>query len=378
LINIIFLFFLLFLAHSFIGLEKIIYANEILSLGGLLILLKNNNNYLILKQDSTIFLVLLFLFYTFFYSIYSFFFLKDGTNYEFLRTLPITYSIPSFFLGIEFYKSYFLNNKFFYSDKHSIPFSIIILFFGPKISTLSLIPLLFNKHKHFYLIIIFISFLATLNSALFVKLIFIFVLFYFFILKLRITYLFLNLYFLIFLIFIFFISLGYFALYEINNFYNYGYSFFRDYYAIESNITLRIFLWIETIKNSMGIDPFFGIGFGTKIFDPNNNIYDFILVTNPNDPHLPYTLGLHNSYLFILVRFGLIGFLLFLLFNLSLINKFFKFKLYRYPKNSAFFISFSIFSIAAFSNVILESPLYSSTYWIIAGLFYQSLKKSEK
>jgi hypothetical protein len=40
----------------------------------------------------------------------------------------------------------------------------------------------------------------------------------------------------------------------------------------------------------------------------------------------------------------------------------------------AIFLSFVLISISASFNVVLESPLYASTYWIIAGMAFQSTK----
>jgi len=90
--------------------------------------------------------------------------------------------------------------------------------------------------------------------------------------------------------------------------------------------------------------------------------------TNPGDPDLPYTLGAHNSFITLAVRSGIIGLLLFLIFFSRLIRQSIRYFQFSYVKGAL--AMFLFLNVAALFNVIMESPLYSGVYWILAGLLF--------
>ena len=68
---------------------------------------------------------------------------------------------------------------------------------------------------------------------------------------------------------------------------------------------------------------------------------------------------------------GLLFFIPFLLLNFTIIDSFFNNERYKDPLILSLFTAFLFMTIAALFNVVLESPLYSGTYWIICGMLYQ-------
>src|SRR5690554_4850626 len=98
-INFIFFFFILFVLYP--DLERIFFINELFAFIGLFFLI-TNGSYYFKQKDLVVNCVLFFNIYCFLYSVISFVFIKVGSNYEFIRTLPVWYSSLTFFVGIEF------------------------------------------------------------------------------------------------------------------------------------------------------------------------------------------------------------------------------------------------------------------------------------
>ena len=141
-------------------------------------------------------------------------------------------------------------------------------------------------------------------------------------------------------------------------------------FTIDGNTTTRLFIWgylvFEVFLNNL-----FGIGLGTTIIPKSITWYKLHMFIH--DPYLEYTLGAHNSFLTILVRFGIIGFLPFIILYNRLFNDFITAKESKENNEILFFYySFFIISGCALINVVLESPLHASFYWGILGMLYQA------
>ncbi|MCZ2224210.1 MAG: hypothetical protein LC122_11350, partial [Chitinophagales bacterium] len=147
------------------------------------------------------------------------------------------------------------------------------------------------------------------------------------------------------------------------------------------NIIWRIMFWayeLKTVTLSSVNGFVFGFGFGTPIFDINA-APSFLLISN-DTPNEEYYLGTHNSILYILFKQGIIAFVLFLSIIFSLFNRLKKInKQNGYLPNDLiyFFLSFIFIFIAALFNVVLESALYASVFWIHIGMLYQAISKYE-
>ena len=141
-------------------------------------------------------------------------------------------------------------------------------------------------------------------------------------------------------------------------------------FALDVNTTMRIFMWgylfFEVFLNNI-----FGIGLGTVLL-PRYFVWNKMQLYI-YDPHLEYTLGAHNSFLTILVRFGIIGFLPFIFLYIKLIKDFLKVKQRKRDSSVLYFYyAFFIITGCAMLNVVLESPMHASLYWGILGMLYQA------
>lgn len=377
---------ILFLIHGFIGLERLIIVNELFSLFGALILI----SLLVSRRisiDKLNAVIVLFLAYGLVHIAFGFTLNDDASAYEKLRTLPIYYSILCFYLGYYVVAQGF--ERFLHSRYYSYIFSFLIfagMILGPKIA----LPAMFSfglsrltSRRKFYFILcglvaisipaklilvkdyhndltvlatlFFLIFSATHKNLLFIV-----------IKNKKSPYVF-------FAIFLFFIVLLKIAAIYLDRFYYYGY----DYFSLISdpNIIWRLMFWVKTIDNLDLHQWFFGIGLGTPIFDEFDPKTTFITFYNPGNNFLPYTLGLHNSFITFFVRFGLIG-TVFLIYTIFTVLK--GLAKNKSVDSEAFFITVILFAISALFNVMLESPLFAGTFWLILGMAYKKANIASK
>lgn len=369
--------FILFIIHLIFNLEKYIFFTEILVFTSIFLFIYNLKIYMQLKQDKLILIILFLIIYGFIYSIFSFIFLRDGTIYQFGRTLPVWYSIFTFFLGIEFYNKIIRRNKNNFLNKYSYFIAVLDIIIGGRLSNFSLIPLLFYKHVNFlFLTFIFIMIMAIYKGGSTSYMIFLSMIAFFIFRKKSFlqTIIFNKIFIYSFLILIFYIL--YYVYNTYSDFFIIGFSAFGE--GSDNNLLWRLMFWSYEFSENIINHPLFGIGFGTKLFDINSDSVSFLISANPEDINYEYTLGTHNSFILILIRLGAFGFLPILGIYFLIFYRYKKYNFYRNKEVTSLFLAFIFISISALFNVILESPLYSGIYWIILGMLYQSMKYYSK
>ncbi len=374
--------FLLFLVHISYNLERTLFVNEVFSgLGLIYLFAKLLSNRMVLNKVEfwivALFLILLF------YGIFSYLFLNKGNLYEFLRTTVVIYSIPSFFLGIYFVdKGNFsreIKNKLgkFIHTMIMLP----VFHYGGRMSNITFFPIILLESKYSKAIIFFI-----LLGFVFIKgegTSYIFLLSYMaYVFLAKVDFFgslvrsFITSYFVWALILLlFFISLSIFipfvldiAVVNLPNFLTGGKLTADNIKYIEGNGIWRLAFWSYIYDYLQFGNLFYGIGFGTPIFDVNDQMTQFISDASPNDKHLPYTIGTHNSYIYIFARTGIIGIFLLLVPHFILFRKIILYRLYRVRNIFLISCAFLFMIDISFFNVVLESAMLSSIYWIIFGV----------
>ena len=142
--------------------------------------------------------------------------------------------------------------------------------------------------------------------------------------------------------------------------------------SLDGNATVRFLLW-SYLFFEIFLNNIFGIGLGTPMIPTwllRRLEMDTIIVGNP---YIEYTLGAHNSFITVLIRFGIIGIIPFIILYWKLINDFVHDKITL--KNNRlfyFYVSFFIITGCALLNVVLESPIHASVYWGILGMLYKA------
>ncbi|MBF0240033.1 MAG: hypothetical protein HQM12_20215 [SAR324 cluster bacterium] len=418
------LFFLL--GHIWIGFERegswistSYYFNEFLSLCGLLTLIQNSPLFLS-KNDIVIKSVLFLLGYGLIYSIYSFFFLQDNF-YGFLRNLPLWYSIFCFFLGSSLWKIY-LDFKSHLTPLISWGLALlpVILLQGTRSTP---VYILFVKSLRAYdWSILLLLYLISGDSTS--KMVFLSYLIFILIRASFIRLLYPHVILIGILCCILFLNWSY---HEFSDFYHSGsvmafaegngqidliwktgektdvldqfkknmedssdqsnkilniqgccgnYNIVSEKLKItDSNALWRLMFWSYSWKHNISTSPLLGIGFGTPLFDLEQETW-FIWVTNiAKDANFPYTLGMHNSFIYVLTRLGLIGFVPLLCIYFWLYRVFLEHPILQTHREvTVLFMGFIFMTVNAFFNVVLESPRYAGIYWAVLGLLYQSIQ----
>lgn len=349
--------------------EEKFFLNELFSLIGFFIFLSRPILY---KKDDYIYnTVILILFIFSIYAVSSLLIFKN--LYGYLRNTVIIYSIFSFFLGIQLYRilahvragdplflSAILPGPSFYRTSYAASLPIYLSKFFRSFNGFSLlliIVILFSVKLYYggtTSIVVALSLLLLQIVNRYTKVILYIALIVLFIALLVFIKPYLDL----------LISEDTFKIDDIQR--------MNPLFAIDGSATIRFFIWgylfFEVFLNNL-----FGIGLGTT-FLPHHftwvKLNMFIY-----DPYLEYTLGAHNSFLTILVRFGIIGLLPFIFLYLKLIKDFIRDKESRRDSIIIFFYyAFFITTCLALLNVVLESPKQASLYWGTLGMLYQAKK----
>lgn len=137
--------------------------------------------------------------------------------------------------------------------------------------------------------------------------------------------------------------------------------------GIDGNSTWRLVLWKQVIVDHFPAN-LFGLGFGTPVFK-YFPVEDFAKLDS-----LPYVVGAHNSYIYLFGRLGIVYLLLAAIIYMHIFKEYYNYQTY-YRSNESILLFWSFFavSIIALFNPVLESPIYSSAYWMIFGFLAKAI-----
>lgn len=348
--------------------EHYLFLNEFFSACGLFLCVKSLRSFP--RKDLILLSIYFLLIYGLLRAIISACTIQNSIAY--FRSLVLWYSIFSFFVG-----SYIMTHckKAFESgfyQKIAPGIALISLVTGNSIATPALYPMLFKSYRYSFAIILLLLILLCIylkeyTLALMIA-VFICLTVVFFSKKLtNILFNPLNIT-LLFLLFFIFIIVG--GNYFIYDFYFNNYSIFPH---IPPNILWRYMFWCYATFTQLFLHPLMGIGFGTPIFNSLAPETSFITFTNTQaNPLFSYVLGTHNFIIDLLVRLGCIGFIPVFIIYLVIFNK-----ITHYSKQSFsyfIFLSFIFITLGGLANVMLVTPIFASSYWILLGMLCQCFK----
>lgn len=148
-------------------------------------------------------------------------------------------------------------------------------------------------------------------------------------------------------------------------------------FTFDGNTTWRAILWYRAIVERSP-ENLWGIGFGTPLLPYREGMH--VQYFHEMHKYAPigsaeyeiHVSGVHNTYLTLFLRLGL----LFVVFLGILYYKIFSF-FYRFKedlrKEGLIVLVFSFFaiSIIGFFNLVLESSIYASLFWVLLGALLQ-------
>jgi O-antigen ligase len=364
--------------------ERKFFTNEIISLIGLAFLV---NNPKFNRRDLITPIVIAFIVLNLIIFLFSLFI--NDSLYYLLRNSVIFYSTFSYFVGYRILESFESINKLFKRQISIVFVSTLIL--STKKSLVSLIDRfsgstfiasLFSYQNllSYILMLILLSVFAIKHESS-TSIMFIAAIFLMLTLK-KYSYfkLLFGIYFISIIFFVFFFHSNITLIEEGFDPTNNEESIYRVInshwlLSIDPNTTWRLVLWWDVIVNNFP-QNIIGIGFGTPMF----NYYPVADYSKIKD--LPYLMSAHNTFVTIFGRVGILGLILLLLIILNVFKDFFKNKLYylKHNRTYLFYMLLSLVVIGMF-NVLLESPLYASLFWVVSGLCSRAIiirKKSNE
>lgn len=363
-----------FVIHGYIGLERELLVNEAFSFAGILLAAGYFLNRRGLVSKLELSWLLLFL-----YGLLSFVFFglignSEANLYSQLRTLPVWYSMGCFFFGFYIVSGEDLNFK------GSRFFIVASMFLGGKLSPPAMLAVCSafklggDFRRQLVLLASFIIIMSTFKYMLGnhdgTTTVFLFLTFLFFV------YLFDKRFFswmrgngvyncaaLGFCLFVLFLNWVYL---DFSDFYYVGFEYFGD--GVDVNSLWRLMFWAKAVGDLQGLENFFGIGLGTPLFDAHSLTSSFINASEGGVEDRSYVLGLHNSFLTVLVRLGPVY--LFLVFYIlrSILKDLSAIGTYA---SKLLLIANVLMCIAACFNVVLESSLYAGFFWALLGVSYR-------
>jgi O-antigen ligase len=141
---------------------------------------------------------------------------------------------------------------------------------------------------------------------------------------------------------------------------------------IDYNSSWRAILWYRSLVEKFP-ENLLGIGFGTPILEykEKRNSAD----SDYDDEHDAHVIGMHNTYITLFVRLGIFYlFIIILIFN-CVFKEFYRYRNYYFQVNQIriFLFFFSVAIIGLF-NLIKESPIGASLFWVSLGFVAKAIE----
>lgn len=134
---------------------------------------------------------------------------------------------------------------------------------------------------------------------------------------------------------------------------------------IDNNSSWRLILWYRVTVEEFP-QNLVGLGYGTPLI-PYKKRYD-TAYSNHDDEHDAHVIGVHNTYLTVAVRLGIVYvFILYFIYSTVLREYYFYRRYYIQNQDVYFMIGFFAITIIGFFNLVLESPTVAALYWTFLG-----------
>jgi len=146
----------------------------------------------------------------------------------------------------------------------------------------------------------------------------------------------------------------------------------HSWFWIDHNSSWRLLFWYRTVIETFP-QNLLGIGIGTPLLPYMQNMNTTQLPFN--DEQIAHVIGTHNTFITVMVRFGIFSILLLAIIYRSIFSEFFRYKQY-YLKNKndvGLFLSFLVLTIVGLFNLLLETPTLSVLYWVSLGFVAKAI-----
>jgi hypothetical protein len=147
--------------------------------------------------------------------------------------------------------------------------------------------------------------------------------------------------------------------------------------AIDGNSTWRAVFWYRILIEQFP-ENLYGLGFGTPLLKNFNEVGQSAFGGDFDDFYVVHVIGAHNTFLTLFARLGVL-FYLFIIGIYRTVMQYYYNGFYFLTKESSsfkYFWSFFVISVIGMFNLVLESPIYASVFWVFLGFVSRIIKDS--
>lgn len=366
---------LLMWVHMAYNLQRIAYVNELVSVAGLSVAVFSTRWRRDFWNSRVVRPYTAFMVWGGVWAVFSFFALRDTSPYLFLRTTVVVYSGFAFLIGVRLAEAPRWTRDLV--RWFGIPLVLVSLFVSSDIlAAPAAAAIAFSERKRPVLLtLLYLGALFVLRGRATTAAMVLVVLFYWLFRNRKSLARWLFRTGLVLLVFASFILLMLYVYDAYREFYVGGYEVIEADGFNDRNALWRLFFWAYLAENRLLQAPVAGIGFGTPLFDIRDPAALFIVHGALDRYSWQYVLGPHNSLVYVFARMGLIGLTSFLMFNMRLIQQYWTNRDQFSRSSEGLFLAFLLLMTGAAFNVVIESPIYASAYWMSAGWLYSRMTR---
>lgn len=143
-------------------------------------------------------------------------------------------------------------------------------------------------------------------------------------------------------------------------------------FQLDANTSWRFILWyravVENFPNNLT-----GIGIGTPLLPYTEGATT--QTTGTTDEYWAHVSGLHNTFITLFYRFGILFIVIIALIYRQVMREFFIHKKYylHHRNDFSLFIGFVVLTMVGLFNLLLDSPTLASLYWVSLGFVAKAI-----
>jgi len=143
-------------------------------------------------------------------------------------------------------------------------------------------------------------------------------------------------------------------------------------FELDANTSWRFILWYRAVVENFPKN-LAGIGIGTPLLPYTEGATT--QTTGTTDEYWAHVSGLHNTFITLFYRFGILFIIIIALIYHRVFREFFLFKKYylHHRNDFSLFMGFAVLTMVGLFNLLLDSPTLASLYWISLGFVAKAI-----
>lgn len=146
----------------------------------------------------------------------------------------------------------------------------------------------------------------------------------------------------------------------------------HPWFNLDQNSSWRLIFWYRLVVEAFPA-TLVGLGLGTPLLPYHAGVTTTDL--GYPDEHIAHVIGVHNSFITLYARLGLLAIVLLAMIYHRALKEFFRYKSYYLTNRNdgGIFLGFVAITVVAMFNLVMESPTLASLYWFSTGLVARAI-----